>query len=333
MLTFDAPQYLFLQLLVPAAVYYRHFFPRRGGHVVFPFRIWRGEGFYPHRPFLRIVLFCSSLAFWGGVCLLLATVAGPSLSTRRQVYLSRGVDIMIVLDESPSMSAQDFPPVNRFETAKDVIRDFVGRRENDPIGLVSFSREAALRVPPTLDYQALLRRLESLTIMDLGDGTAVGMGVAVATLHLRSSSADEKVIILLTDGESNAGEIAPITAAEIAAQSGLRIYTIGIGTEGDIPLEFTDPNTGKVYRGMFHGGFDEELLQAMAETSGGSYFRAGTRGSLEAVFQAIDSIETTERRFRVEVESVELYRLFILAGLALLMVDFATRKLFLREVL
>ena len=133
--------------------------------------------------------------------LLVLALAGPGRITKERVYLTRGIDIIFVLDESPSMAAQDFYPENRFNTAREVINSFIRSRENDPVGLVVFSDEAALMVPPTLDYSAYLRVLDDLQLMSLGRGTAIGMGIAVASLHLRQSSAQEKIIVLLTDGE------------------------------------------------------------------------------------------------------------------------------------
>jgi Ca-activated chloride channel family protein len=169
--------------------------------------------------------------------------------------------------------------------------------------------------------------------MDLGDGTAIGMGLSVAALHLRDGSAGEKVIILLTDGKNNAGEIAPDTAARIAVQTGARIYAIGIGGGGETPIEFTDPKSGKIFRGSLEGGFDEDVLRNVAEKSGGSYFYAGNSGTLSAIFGAIDSLETVERRVRVQVKTEALHEWFILGGIILLALDFFIRACLLREVL
>lgn len=169
--------------------------------------------------------------------------------------------------------------------------------------------------------------------MELGDGTAIGMGLALGALHLRSSDAPEKVMILLTDGKNNAGEVPAETAAQVATELGIRIYTIGIGSETQAPIEFTDPETGQVYRGTFEGGFDEGLLREVAQLSGGAYFYAGTSGTLESVFEAIDSIETTEKRVRIEVSTEPRHRILIIFALGALLVDFFIRKLVLREVL
>jgi Ca-activated chloride channel family protein len=172
-----------------------------------------------------------------------------------------------------------------------------------------------------------------LEILGLGDGTAIGMGLAVAGVHLESSSGGDKVIILLTDGENNAGEISPATAAQVLSELGARIYAIGIGSEEEAELEFTDPQTGQVFRGTFTGGFDEQLLRRIAEGSGGAYFYAGNSGTLEAIFQAIDSIESVERRVRIRVQSRPLNRYFVLFALAGFAFDFLIRRFLLSEVL
>ncbi len=330
---FDRPGYLGLLLLVPFAVYVRHFWPRRGGRMSFAFVIWPDRGFAPPPLGLGLLYRVGIVSFWLGVVLLIVGLAGPSRVTRERVFLNKGIDMMIVLDESPSMAAQDFAPVNRFETARDVIERFVQSRENDAIGLVSFGKEAALRVPPTLDYGAFRTRLRELQIMDLGDGTAIGMGLAIAALHLEQSTADERVIILLTDGENNAGEISPETAARVAAEMGIRIYAIGIGSEDAAPLEFVDPETGRVYRGTFEGGFDEALLQRIAESAGGAYFYAGSGGTLGAIFDAIDSLETVERRVRVQVHRTQRFLVVVLAGMILVLLDYLVRRVLIREVI
>lgn len=282
---------------------------------------------------MKLLLIIASVSFWIGLVFLIIALSSPALAIREKVFLNRGIDVMIVLDESPSMSAQDFQPENRFETAKRVITEFVQNRENDAIGLVSFSREAALRSPPTFDKDALLKRLNGLSIMSLGDGTAIGMGIAVAALHLQNSTAHHGVIVLLTDGENNAGEILPESAAEIAATLGIRIYVIGIGTQGEVPIEFVDPETGKVRKGMFNSKFNELLLEEIAKSADGRYFSAKSPGALNAVFRTIDSIETAEKRSKTQIRTSSRYQLFALVGLLCVLFEFLIRKGMFREVL
>ncbi len=330
--TLDHPLALALLLALPPLIWLVHFSRWRGARVQFAWRVWQGEGFAPGVQPARLLLLLSETAFWLGCALLVVALAGPQRVSRQKSYLSRGIDIMIVLDESPSMLAQDFKPDHRFDAARSVIREFIHGRENDPIGLVSFADQAALRVPPTVDYQLLLDALDSLTVGSLSDGTAIGMGLALASLHLSRSTAPGRVIILLTDGENNAGEIAPDDAAAAAARLGIRVHTVGIGREGEAPLVYTDPQTGRTVRGTYKGRFDEALLQRIARVSGGRYFHASSPGVLAAIFEAIDSYEKTEKRVKITVTRVPLHGRFVLAGLLLVLLRVVAGKALLREV-
>ena len=331
MWSLETPIYLLLLPVIGFLFYIVHIRKNRGAQVRFSFKIWRKEGFTARTTLVRVVITFSRTVFWTGFLSLILAAAGPARVARQQIFLSKGIDIVIALDESPSMSAQDFQPVNRFESARDVIRRFIRRRENDQIGLVSFASEAALRAPPTVDYDSLIEILDNLHIMELGDGTAIGMGIAVAVLHLRSSKVNSKVLILMTDGDNNAGEILPETASEIAAQLGITIYTIGLGKEGDTFLEFVDPKTKKTYKGFYRGRFNEGLLKRISSVAGGKYFYAGDPGTLQAVFDEIDAIEKTEIRRRWVVTQVPKHTSFIFFGLSCIIFDFFVRKGLIQE--
>jgi Ca-activated chloride channel family protein len=246
----DHPQVLLLLLFVPLLVYLLYYRRARGGKILFTFNIWNGDRFSVDVTPRRVALVISRVAFWIGFSTLVVALAGPVEIEKQRKYLSRGLDLMVVLDVSPSMSAQDVGAITRFDAAREVVREFVSGRENDAIGLVIFGAQAALRVPPTFDYGFLGQALDSVQVMDLGDGTAIGMGIAVAAVHLKTSRAEEKVIILITDGDNNAGDIEPDRAAEVAGSLGIRIYTIGIGSEGETTIQFTDPETGKAVMGF-----------------------------------------------------------------------------------
>jgi Ca-activated chloride channel family protein len=263
--------------------------------------------------------------------MLVVALSGPVVVETEKVYLSRGIDMVIALDQSPSMSAPDFKPANRFESAKQVIKQFVRGRENDQIGLVTFGSQAALRVPPTLDYAFLVRTIDSLEMMELGEGTAIGMGIAVAALHLSSSRTKEKVIVLLTDGVNNEGAVSPLDAAASAYRMGIRIYTIGIGKEEESEWTFTDPKTGTPYRGK-SGQFDEGLLKSVAEMSGARYFYAGEPQVLKGVFNEIDSIETSRTRVKTVARNTPIYEWFLLLGFILLCSSYILRGTVCREL-
>ena len=329
---FENPGYLLLLTLLVPAVFFSHFFKGRGGVVPVSTGLWNSSSFKPKNHFISMLLFLSNLSFWLGFACIILAIAGPSYVEKEKIYLSRGIDIVFVLDESPSMAALDFPPTNRFEASKDVIRKFVRAREHDPVGLVTFAAEAALRIPPTLDSDGFLEELDRLKLMELGNGTAVGLGIAIAALHMQESTAEEKVIILITDGENNAGEIVPLSAADIAAQMGIRIYTIGIGSRGEVPIEYEEPGTGKIITGRYASDFDEELLTAIAETTKGKYYYAPSTNALDGIIEIIDSLETSEKRVKIKTTSRPGHRQLIVLSIILILLDFFIKKIIFREV-
>lgn len=331
MLNFNVPGWFALFLIFPVLIWARFLWRQRGGRIPFPFDIWGGDGFRKPRSWLSAAVIFTDVLYWLGASALVVALAGPEIIERDEVHLSRGIDIMIVLDQSPSMAAKDFPPLNRFDTAREMIRRFIDGRSGDSIGLVSFGTEAVLRCPPTADFDWLSDRLDELTIRDLGDDTAIGMGLAVATLHLANSTASEKIILLLTDGDDNAGEIRPEMAARLAAGKDIRIYSIGIGSEEEVPIVLEDSKTGVVTRGTIVTRFDEEQLQSLAEITGGGYWRANSPGSLETVLQSVDALETVERRVTVRVNSRPLHRPVLIFGAALVIVAYLSRKFLMGE--
>jgi Ca-activated chloride channel homolog len=323
----ERPGYLVLFLLVPVLIYLRHFRRNRGGRIAFPFIFYGGTGFRAPLTGRLLVLRLSTLLFWSANILLIVTLSGPTWTERERVFLTRGMDIMIVLDVSPTMAARDMQPVNRFEAARSVVRRFVEQRENDHVGLVGFSLEAALRVPPTPNHELVLDSLDRLYLMEMGDGTAIGMALALASLHLQGTDGTEKVIILLTDGVNNAGEISPEAAAEVAGALGIRVYAIGVGSEGEAEIEFVNPQDGRTYRGTVREGYDPEALRRIAELTGGRSFSVSGGGTLEAVFNAINTAETTERHARVQVHRRPQHQNFLLLALIFLILDVLLRRL------
>jgi Ca-activated chloride channel homolog len=306
---------------------------RRSGDIHFPFSVWNGDmPSFPGRGLKAVnrIAFFFSLA---GALLLVGALAGPGRIEYEEIHLSRGADILFVVDQSPSMAAQDFGPENRLGAAKEFMISFLRNRKHDPIGLVSFGREAALRFPPTLDYDALEGLIDSLAVMEFGDGTAVGTALGIACAHLNAGGAREKIVLLLTDGENNAGDIQPVSAAHLASRLGITVYTIGMGSEGEIPLEYTDPRTGKRFSGLYRSGFDEEGLKAIAELTGGTYFHAVGSGILLRIGEIIDSLEAREIRTAIEPRHTPFHGQFILAGFIAVAVGFVIRKVVLREVM
>jgi Ca-activated chloride channel family protein len=256
-----------------------------------------------------------------GIVLLTFALARP-----QEVYTfsseRRGIDIVVALDASGSMAAEDFRPDNRFTVAKQLIAEFISRRENDRIGVVAFGARAATRVPVTFDHRIVQQALARSEIGEHGDGTAIGHAIGTAVNRLRASKAESRVIILLTDGVNNSGSIEPATAAEIAAQLGIRIYTIGVGSRGavPIPVRVQNPVTGAVemvYR-MMRADLDDEMLGRIAELTGGNYFRATDEKALVEVFARIDELEKTSLEAPKVTTIRELYEAPLLAGLLML---------------
>lgn len=232
---------------------------------------------------------------------LMVALARPQSGSTTENVLTEGIDIVLVLDISTSMLAEDLQP-NRLEAAKAVAADFVAGRRNDRIGLVAFAGEAFTQAPLTLDYGVVASLIAELDPSMITDGTAVGMGLATALKRLETSDAASKVVILLTDGRSNRGEIGPLTAAEMAEALGVRVYTIGAGGTGEARIPVDDPLRGRVYATM-RVDIDEESLRRMAELTGGRYFRATDAESLAAIYDEIDELERTE----IEVENFTRY--------------------------
>lgn len=258
------------------------------------------------------------------VALLLLSVAlaRPQRIERLATSERYGIDIVVALDASGSMAAEDFRPKNRFSVARDLIGDFIGRRQDDRIGIVTFGVRAATRVPITYDREIARAALDKAEIGENGDGTAIGHAIATAVNRLRTSRSRSRVIILVTDGVNNSGSIDPLVAASLAARIGIKIYTIGVGSEGPVPLPIKrqNPLTGETETIYTHirGEIDERALAAIAQTTGGEYFRATDARAMSNVFARIDRLEKT-RLTAPRMEKVEeLYSLPLTAGLALL---------------
>ncbi|MCA0388190.1 MAG: VWA domain-containing protein [Bacteroidetes bacterium] len=252
------------------------------------------------------------------LALLIIALARPQTELSEESVYAEGIDICVVLDVSGSMLAKDFEP-NRLEAAKVITREFISGRDNDRIGLVIFAKEAFTQCPLTVDHNAVVSLLDEIQSGFLEDGTAIGNALASGVNRLKDSESKSKVIILLTDGVNNAGEIDPNSAAEIAGQFGVRVYTVGVGTMGEAPYDI--PGPFGMQRQMVPVEIDEPLLQKIATGTGGKYFRATDNQKLESIYQEIDRLERT----RIEVSSFkrksEKFIFFVSAGLVLLLLS------------
>ncbi|MDO8603195.1 MAG: VWA domain-containing protein [Candidatus Omnitrophota bacterium] len=252
------------------------------------------------------------------VFIFILALARPQAGQREEEIITEGIDIMLTLDISGSMKAEDFAPQNRLGAAKEVLKEFIKSRRNDRIGMVVFSRYSFTQCPLTLDYSTLLELLDKVNIGMIEDGTAIGMAITNAVNRLRDSTVKSKTIILLTDGINNAGKIDPLTAAKAARALGIKIYTIGAGKPGGAMYPIEDPIFGKRYVHM-DTEIDEELLKDIADETGGLYFRAKDKEGLTEIYNTIGRLEKTKIETKEFANYTELAGLFILPGFIMIL--------------
>lgn len=269
--------------------------------------------------------------YLAALVLIILSLARPQLLNETIERTTEGIDIVVVFDISSSMLAEDLRP-NRLIAAKNLTAEFLDNRVHDRIGLVVFARDSFTLVPPTSDYRLVRQQLLAIDIGMVRDGTAIGMGVATAVNRLRNSTAASRVIVLLTDGENNAGEIDPLTSADLAASFGIRMYTIGVSTEGSAPYPISDPIFGTRYH-QIPVDIDEPMLTEMAERTGGRYFRARDNQALERIYQEIDQLERTPVDEIIYIDRAERYRIFLIPGLALLFISMIAQRFLFRSEL
>ena len=265
------------------------------------------------------------------IVLMIFALARPQWSHSRQQITSEGIDILLILDISGSMRAEDFKPDNRLHAAKAVIHDFLADRKNDRIGLVVFAGESFTQCPLTLDYRVLGKLLLNVEIGMLEDGTAIGDALANATNRLRHSTAKSKIAILLTDGENNAGTIDPLTAAQAAKALNIKVYTIGMGKEGGAFIPYHDPIFGLQYSPN-RTYVDEETLKQIAEITDGRYFRATDNQKLSEIYQEINQLETTKIEVTEYTRYKELAAYPLILAALLLMLEIVLSNTRLRKI-
>ncbi|RYD22204.1 MAG: VWA domain-containing protein [Verrucomicrobiaceae bacterium] len=256
--------------------------------------------------------------------LLVLALARPRHGKGSTDIEASGIDIILALDVSGSMEALDFKldgkQVNRLEAVKDVVAKFASQRPNDKLGMVAFAGRPYLVSPLTMDHEFLGKRLKDVKMGQVEDGTAIGSAIVSSVDHLRDSTAKSKIVILLTDGVNNAGSANPLTATEAAKALGIKIYTIGAGTQGEAPFPVQD-NFGRVHMRMMPVEIDEEMLGEVAKATGGQYFRATDTGSLEKIYDSINQLEKTTRKLKKYQRYDELFLWFLVPGLGLLLLE------------
>ena len=279
------------------------------------------------RVWLRHLLFVFRLLV---VALIIVVLARPQSSNNWEQVTTEGIDVVMCMDVSGSMRAMDFKP-NRLEASKNVGIEFVNARQDDRFGLVVFAGESFTQCPMTTDRAVVINFLKEIEFGVIEDGTAIGMGLATAVNRIKDSKAISKVIILLTDGVNNAGDVGPVTAAEMAATFGVRVYTIGVGTQGNAPIPVQDAFGRTITRNM-PVEIDEDVLKKIAETTGGSYFRATDNSKLREIYQQIDQMEKTRLDIKQFSKKKEEYFPFLLAAMLLLLFEILLRYTIFRTI-
>lgn len=325
MLNFENKIYLLLLLLIPLLVLWEFYLRKKGKRFIFysSKKLLTAADNDVKTLLIRSLPYIKIFSF----ALLIVALARPQILDYYSVENKKGIDILITLDTSTSMASVDFTPKNRLTVAKEVIANFIQKRKTDRIGLVIFAAVSYTRCPLTVDYDLLRVFLQETSIGELEDGTAIGMALANSVNRIKHSRAGTRVIILLTDGINNRGEIDPRDAADIAKDFNIKIYTIGVGTRGKAPYPMTDPY-GRTQYVMLDVDIDEQLLQEIANKTGGLYFRATNQDSLQQIFSEIDRWEKTEITTRKFHKANDIFVYFVLAGLVLLLLaEFARRTL------
>ena len=265
------------------------------------------------------------------IVLLLTALARPQTSYDETKMTTEGIDIVLAMDVSASMLAKDFSP-NRLEAAKKEALNFINERVHDRIGLVIFSGESFTQCPATIDHAVLKNQLSQIKNGLLEDGTAIGMGLATATQRLKESPAKSKVVILMTDGVNNKGLIDPLTACDIAMQYGIRVYTIGIGTNGKAMTPVAISPAGDYIYDYQEVQIDENLLRDIAKKTGGQYFRATDNRKLKEIYEQIDKLEKTKIEMSAFQRKTEKFYPFVLLAAFLLLIEVLCRYTILRSV-
>ncbi|MBQ0056395.1 MAG: VWA domain-containing protein [Bacteroidales bacterium] len=330
-MTFANPGYLvLLVLLVPAIAFYVWRLPKSSASLQIPSTAAFAKVPRSWKEYLRHVNFALLL---GAFAMAIVVMARPQSSDNWSQSSTEGIDIVLTLDVSYSMQTQDFKP-NRLEAAKEVASNFVAGRPNDNIGMVIFGKESYTLCPMTSDHAVLANMIHSVDF-DLVDGTmtAIGNGLVTGLNRIRHGEAKSKVVILLTDGSNNAGDVSPNDAASVAQSLGIRVYTIGVGTDKEFEMTTGYDMFGRAIKQTVKPDLDEDLLRNMARSTGGRYFRATTKAKLSDIFEEIDQMEKTKMSVREFSRREEEFLPFAIAAIIMLLLHVLLRHTVLRNLI
>lgn len=325
---FSSPYWLLLLAIIPLMLLYKYYSKRQEIEPMTFSTLESISGLYSWKE--KAIKYLPILRYLALAALMLA-MARPQQTLKEEVVKAEGIDIILAMDLSSSMLAKDFDP-DRLTVSKEVAAKFVDKRVYDRIGLVVFAGDSFTQTPLTTDHNILKDFLANIVCGMLDDGTAIGMGLATATNRLKNSKSKSKVIILLTDGVNNAGYIKPLTAAEIAEEYDMKIYTIGVGTTGAALTPVNRRNDGKFVFGMSKVNIDEKLLSEISKMTGGRYFRATDEAMLNSIYDEIDQLEKTEMEVNVFKRYKDIFRIPLMLAFGLLLLEFILRQTVLRTL-
>ena len=329
---FENPAAFFLLLLIPALYILRYL--KVFNRITFPAVLadWDGHQFeWKGRP-QKFLSALAGILFTASFLISVCALAAPVISNQEKVYTSLGTDIVFVVDTSPSMSAKDVDGAQRLEAARNAIYLLSEKNDGCRYGLVALGSNAAVLVPPTSDHTFFSERLSKIGPGSFGNGSAIGDGLSTAVCHLVSSSAQKKCIVLFTDGENNAGEIHPETAAQLASDNNITIYVVGIGSKGKVPIEYTDPATGRLYFGSLDSNFNPASLKKISDIAGGKYFEATTLNELSAILNTVSKTEAVSQTFTYRTVNHLYYQKFLSVAILLFILSWFIRRIILKEM-
>lgn len=295
------------------------------------FSDWNGWVFTWNDKFRKVVSVVCEILCLISFVLTVVAFSEPVVHHQERVYTSRGTDVLFVVDTSPSMAARDINGMTRIGAAISTIEKIVMTNPGASYGLIAMGSEASVLVPLTNDKETFVKRLSSLTIGLMGEGTAIGTGLSSAVYHIKATNAKRKCIILLTDGENNAGEIHPETASGLAKKNGIILYTVGIGTKGTVPLEYINPVTGKVYSGYLDSNFDSSVLEKIAVNAGGRYYSVESLSAMNMALSAIIKRQDVVQSYYIKTIDDYYYDKVLLAAMICIAFAWLIKRLYLKE--
>lgn len=332
MFDFQNPAAFFLLLLIPLLFLLRKLkiFSQMTFQAVLA--DWNGRVFVCHGKLRKFLSWFAKVLIAVGFVLSVCALADPVVSHQEKVYTTLGTDVVFVVDTSPSMAAKDMDGITRLEAAQNAVTSLIQNYKGFRYGLVGLGSSASVIVPPTNNSSIFQERFKSIKVGLFGNGSAIGDGISTAVCHLSSSSAPKKCIILLTDGENNAGEIHPETAAKLAFENKINLYVVGIGSKGTVPIEYIDPQTGKSYSGYLDSDFNSTSLKKMAEIGKGRYFEVRTLDDLISTLGVVAATENVTQNFTYRLVNDYYYKPVLLIAIICIVAAWFIKRILLKEM-